>query len=257
MSVFIEELKSSYISFIQKKIQFKELDNAIEITTPLLDRHNDYLQIFATHSGDGKLRLTDAGYIIDDLRLEGVDVFKSPKRKEFLEVILNSHGIACSETKELYVETSIEHFPQKKHMLIQAMLKINDMFMTAQGNVKSLFMEDVALFFEENDIRNTPNAHFVGKSGFTQLFDFVIPKSKISPERMVKTVNSINKQTASVIIFNWLDTTEVRGKESQLIVFANDATRKVSIDVITSLNEYQAEPILWSKRKDFIQILSA
>ena len=41
----------------------KKLENCIEITTPFLDRHNDWIQIFVEQLENGRLYLTDDGYI--------------------------------------------------------------------------------------------------------------------------------------------------------------------------------------------------
>ncbi len=49
--------------------------------------------------------------------------------------------------------------------------------------VLSLFYEDVVTWLDLHEIRYTPKVKFTGKSGFDHLFDFVIPKSRSSPER--------------------------------------------------------------------------
>jgi len=257
MSLLINDLKESYLKWLRERIQYKEIEDAIEITTPLLDRHNDYLQIYVTQSKSGKLRLTDAGYILDDLEMDGVDVFRSPRRKEIFNTILNGCGVSCSKSKELFTESSVESFPQKKHMLLQAMMTVNDMFMTARSNITSLFMEDVAAFLEQHDIRNTPNISFIGKTGFTHRFDFVIPKSKDAPERIIKSVNSSSKQQTSLTLFMWNDTREYRGHGSELYVFINDSARSSAKDNLAAYDEYAVRTVLWSRRTDVLPQLTA
>lgn len=80
----VEQLSDSYVNWLKQKITFKELDNAVEITTPFMDRHNDYLQIYVQQKGT-KLIVSDAGYILTDLKLSGCDVFSSPKRKRYFK----------------------------------------------------------------------------------------------------------------------------------------------------------------------------
>jgi hypothetical protein len=257
MTSIMDSLKESYLAFLRDRIQFKDLNGTIEITTPIVDRHNDYFQIYATPLGGDRIRLTDAGYVLADLELDGVDVFTTPKRKEIFQTVLNRYGVACSKSKELYVETTIASFPQKKHMLIQAMLTVNDMFMTSRSNTSGIFIDEIAKFLEENDIRSIPNVAFIGKSGFTHQFDFVIPKSKQEPERVIKTLNTVTKQSASLIIFAWNDTKEMRGPDPVLFVFINDTVRKVNADTVKAFRQYDMQPVLWSHRQDYLPRLTA
>ena len=51
--------------------------------------------------------------------------------------------------------------------------------------VASLFYEDVVAWLDLHDVRYTPKVKFTGKTGYDHLFDFVIPKSRRQPERIV------------------------------------------------------------------------
>ena len=74
------------------------------------------------------------------------------------------------------VRASKDNFPMHKHNLVQAMLAVNDLFYLASPIVSSLFLEDVIAWLDENEIRYTPSVKFTGKSGYDNLFDFVIPE---------------------------------------------------------------------------------
>ena len=165
----------SYVNWLKTSIHQKELNGYYEITTPFLDRHNDHLQIYVKQNGD-KYILTDDGYILSDLMMSGCDIH-SPNRQNILQTILNSLRIK-NEGDSLIIEARAENFPQKKHLLLQAMVSVNDMFMTAQPRVANLFLEDVEQFLDLKEIRFTPLVQFTGKSGFIHNFDFVIPASK-------------------------------------------------------------------------------
>ncbi|MEA2034873.1 MAG: hypothetical protein U9N40_05230 [Euryarchaeota archaeon] len=45
----IQSLLDEYTCWLKEKIQVRQVDGWVEITTPYLDRHNDYLQIYAQH----------------------------------------------------------------------------------------------------------------------------------------------------------------------------------------------------------------
>ncbi len=72
--------------------------------------------------------------------------------------------------------------------------------------VESLFFEDVVAWLDMNEIRYTPKAKFTGISGYDHLFDFVIPKSRKQPERMIQAVNRPVRDSAQAFIHAWSDT---------------------------------------------------
>jgi hypothetical protein len=250
----VEQLSDSYVNWLKQKITFKELDNAVEITTPFMDRHNDYLQIYVQQKGT-KLTLSDAGYILTDLKLSGCDVFSSPKRKRLLQTILNGYGVKVSTKEELFVDTTIEGFPQKKHMLVQSMMTVNDMFMTSRENVQSIFLEEVDQYLFDNDIRFVDNINFTGKSGFPQTFHFAIPRSKQFPERILHALNIPTKQNSENLLFAWTETKENRRPDSKLFAVLNDSEKPIRPSIINAFNEYEVQPILWSKRNEYINQL--
>ena len=52
-----------------------------------------------------------------------------------------------------------------------------------------IFLEDVAPWLDMHEIRYISGVKFTGKSGYDHLFDFVIPKSRKQPERIVRAIN--------------------------------------------------------------------
>ena len=126
-----------------RKSKSEKVGGPRELTTPFIDRHNDYLQIYikATPSG---LLLTDDGYIIRDLEISGLE-FNTERRKNELNTILNGFGVKLHGDC-LEVEARPDNFPQKKHNLLQAMLAINDLFVLTPAKVASYFKEDVERF---------------------------------------------------------------------------------------------------------------
>lgn len=97
----------------------------VEISTPFLDRHNDFILLYAKSDDDGYV-LTDDGNTIRDLELSGCNL-ETPKRKSLLQVTLN--GFRVDEVNgALCVRASAENFALKKHSLLQAILAVNDLF---------------------------------------------------------------------------------------------------------------------------------
>lgn len=249
-SDFIE----SYINWLKSNIKVNEIKDYTEITTPFLDNHNDHIQIYVKQDKD-KFIISDDGYIIGDLLMSGCEI-NSQRRKELLNTIINSVGVKLYDD-ELFIEANFNNFAQKKHMLIQAMLSVSDMFMLSQHRVASVFLEDVEEFLINNDIRYTPSIILSGKSGFSHTFDFIIPASKKRPERLIKAVNNPSKDRAQNILFSWSDIREVRKQGTNMIVFLNDYEKDVRSDVISAFSQYDISTILWSQRQNSISELAS
>lgn len=248
-----EQLIEAYIAWLRKGLSVEEIDKACELTTPFLDRHNDHIQIYAIKK-DGKIVLSDDGYILSDLRTSGLDL-NTPKRKAVLESVLNGFGVKI-EGNQLLVEASQRNIGQRLHILVQAMLAVNDMFVMAQPRVATFFWEDVRAFLDTHEVRYSPRVKMAGKSGFDHAIDFLIPKSRTRPERLLQAINAPNKNTIGTYLFALTDTREARGEESEAYAFLNDQEREVGGDVIEALEAYEVKPALWSKRQDYVQALA-
>ena len=243
-----------YWDWLKDKTVLRELENYVEITTPFLDRHNDYLQIYVKRDDDEYV-LTDEGYILDDLELSGCNM-DSPKRQEALNTMLNGFGVRKND-RALEINASLENFGISKHNLIQAMLAVNDLFYLASPIVSSLFHEEVISWLDMSHIRYTPNLKFTGISGFDHRFDFVIPKSENQPERIIRSINRANRDNTQAMAFAWLDTKQVRTAESKAIAILNDEEKPISKSVLDAMRSYDIDAIRWSKRDEAFNDLAA
>lgn len=250
----IKRLMDQYVAWLQSKTVLRQVDDWVEITTPYLDRHNDYLQIYARKQ-NGNYILTDDGYILDELGLSGCRL-ESPKRATLLQMTLNGFGVKLKDGA-LMVMASRDDFPMRKHNLVQAMLAVNDLFYLASPMVSSLFLEDVVAWLDENEIRYTPNVKFTGKSGYDHLFDFVIPKSKKQPERVIQAINRPSRNEAQAVAFAWFDTRDVRPLDCRAYAILNDSEREVPPTVMEALRSYDVQPIPWSRRAEAAEQLTA
>jgi Domain of unknown function DUF1829/Domain of unknown function DUF1828 len=250
----IEKLLDDYAAWLRDKTVLRQIDDWVEITTPYLDRHNDYVQIYAKKA-NGSFTLTDDGHTIDDLEQSGCKL-DSRKRQDLLKMTLNGFGVQA-HGKALEVHATPDNFAVRKHNLVQAILAVNDMFYLAAPMVASLFYEDVIAWLDLHDIRYTPKVKFTGKSGYDHLFDFVIPKSRQQPERIVQTINRPSRDTAQAIAFAWIDTKEVRSPESRAYALLNDSEQTLSQTVIEALLNYEVRAVPWSQRETVREELAA
>lgn len=250
----IQKLLDQYLVWLKDKTALRQVKDWIEITTPYLDRHNDYLQIYVKRENSGFI-LTDDGYTIEDLRRSGCEL-ESKKRKDLLALTLNGFGVKLEEDA-LIIHASSDNFALRKHNLVQAMLAVNDLFYLAVPMVASLFLEDVTSWLNLHEVRYTPKVKFTGKSGYDHLFDFVVPASKKQPERILQTINRPSRETAQVVAFSWIDTREVRPANSRAYAFLNDSDHVPSASVLDALKNYEVNPVLWSKREEIREELAA
>ena len=241
----IDLLIDGYWRWLRDKTAIRQLKDWVEITTPYLDRHNDYLQIYA-RKNDNNFILTDGGDTLLDLEQSGCTM-DSPKRQAILRTILNGFGVE-QHTGELRITATSDNFALRKHNLIQAILSVHDMFFLASSTVEALFFEDVGIWLENQDIRYTPRIKFSGKTGFDHMFDFVIPKSRAASERIIRAINNPSRPTAQNLIMAWIDTKDSRPETSEAFAFLNDNAKPVSGNVTDALLNYGITPVIWSHR---------
>ena len=248
-----EQLVNEYINWLRQNITVATIDEVCEITTPFLDRHNDYLQIYVLQE-NGRYVLSDDGYILSDLRMSGVEV-NTESRQQILDTILAGLGVS-RDGNELRVNAQKHNLTEKKHNLIQAMLAVNDMFMVARARVFSFFREDVEQFLNLHNIRFISSVSFRGKTGYTHHFDFAIPPSSQRPERILKTINNPTRDNISSMIFSWNDARDSRPANAEAYAVLNDTDRTISEDALSALGSYRIIPMSWSKRSQYVDSLA-
>jgi hypothetical protein len=251
----IEKLLHDYHAWLRDKTTLRQVNGEwVEITTPYLDRHNDALQIYVRAESGGYI-LTDDSYTIHDLEASGCNL-RTEKRQDLLRMTLNGFGVRL-QNDALEVHATAETFPLKKHSLIQAVLAVNDLFYLAKPVVESLFFEDVITWLDANDIRYTPGVKFTGISGYDHLFNFVIPKSRKEPERIVQAINRPTRETALTFINAWTDTRQTRPPESKAYAMLNDMEQPVPGSVADALRNYRIRAVAWADRAQVVPELAA
>ncbi len=244
-STTVAELVEQYHAWLRDRTALKQVRQWTEITTPFLDRHNDCIQIYARRE-DGGFLLTDDAYTLNDLEISGCSL-DTPKRKEMLRTTLNGFGVRLM-SGALQLHATGDNFALRKHNLIQAILAVNDLFYLASPTVKSLFFEDVTAWLDLIGVRYLPHVKIPGLSGFDHVFDFAIPKSSEQPERLLKAVNSPNRDSAQSFAFAWLDTQPARPPNAMAYAIINDNERVVPPTVTDAFSAYGISSILWSQR---------
>lgn len=239
-----------------KSNSFTEMmsSDTVRISVPFLNRNNDYTEIYVQQRGSDQFFITDDGETLNELELSGFNFTK--KRKEFLNMIVHSTGVELGSNNELSITASSSELYFKKHMLVQTMLRVSDMYTQKSTGEKTIFFEEVLSFFEQNDIRYTANISLGGKSKLMSSFDFVIPKSKRAPERVIKTFNNFDSNAAKLLIFSWEDTKVNRPSDSKLIAFVNNQ-EKFDGNAMKSLSQYDIANVKWTEKESSLDLFTA
>ena len=165
-----------------------------------------------------------------------------------LEHIARNFGVSVNGNN-LEVHASKSHYPQKKHMLLQTMMTIDDMFIAEPNAVKNFFAEDVGLYLDANGIYYARDFSLVGRTGSIYVYDYHIQRTHSRPERFCKAINRVTESTRNLTLFNWIDTQEKRSDKGNLILFLNDDNEIHDTD-LDAFSSYGVDYILWSHRQD-------
>lgn len=238
----------AYYKWLKDNTAISELSNGwTVIGTPFLDRHNDGLSIYARKEGR-QIILSDDGYILSDLEADGVSL-RGNRRQRLLDSFLAAYGVE-NKDGELRVVTDEKDYPKCKHMLIHAMLAVNDMFLLADKNMKSIFLEDVASFLNQQDVIFTPSFIAKGSTGLDFTFNFQIAGRK--SEILINTFNSVNKGNLTSFLFDWMDIREARARQAKKTVtglaIINDLKKAVEPKYLEALTAKGTNYILFSER---------
>src|SRR5712691_8844879 len=107
----VQRLMDQYLAWLKDKTTLRQINDFVEVTTPYLDRHNDYLQFYVRRNKGGFV-LTDDGYVIEDMRRSGCKL-ESPKRRELLKITLNGFEVQLDQDA-LVVHATADNFNLRK-----------------------------------------------------------------------------------------------------------------------------------------------
>lgn len=227
------------------------------LTTPFLDPFNDGIEIYF-EPRCGEMVLHDGGRTVETLSCMGVRIEDSERR---LMLIQRATAGCAVEFRDGRLETlaTLTNLPQRVHFLLTAVLRLNDLWMSAVPHRWTDFLEMVAEFLEQHGILFTRDVTIPGRTVEHEI-DFVIPLPR-RRERLVKAIADPKPQTAKVISFTWMELQEAR-REAERVVIINDVRspdplseeseeefRRVSDQTISILRGYSTAIYRWSERE--------
>lgn len=255
--MMIDKLKKEYLKWTQQKIELKNNQDFVEIVTPFVDLHHDYISIFFSQENN-KYKLTDDGYFLDELSMLGIDIQGSPRRMNFFTSTLKIFGIDFNKsTSELFVIfNSISEYPEMQHRLTQCLIRISDMLLTSRNKVVNFFSEDIANFFLESDVYFNESPSFIGKTGRNVTFDFALPRSKKTKPKLIKAINTPTAEAYKEPLLAFVDMQDTK-KDHNFIVLANDLNTTIADKFLEPLTNYGVDVLAWSSRNEWVKRLKS
>lgn len=124
-------LIDGYYEWLKDKTAWKQLkEDWVEITTPYLDRQDDYIQIYLKQDGNDYI-LSDDSCTIKNLD-PFASFFYSPTNQTLLEQTLNDYGVQRNGW-ELFIKAGQQDFSLKMHNLIQTINSISSWLIPLSG----------------------------------------------------------------------------------------------------------------------------
>jgi hypothetical protein len=241
-----------YLAWLKNRCSTEMRGAATVLHTPFLDAFNDGMAIHVDPRGP-ELILHDNGSTLENLDCMGLKIADSERRMRLI-----GHAIAgCAvrfEKGRLETTATVANLSQRIHFLLNAMSRLNDLWMSSVPHSSSDFFGMVQEFFDQQNVLYTANVSIPGRT-VEHPMDFVIPLPR-QQERLLKLVAAPSLQTAKVISFTWFEVMETR-PASQRVVLLNDIRsgglfseddeeRKISEQAISILSSYSDKVFRWS-----------
>lgn len=249
----MQDLSSEYLHWLKSNFIVFERGTSQVLSTPFLDPFNDGIEILLDTTG-GEMVLHDGGRTLDNLMDMGVHIEKSERRQIIIQNAIAGCGVHMNNGR---LETVVTHVnrAQRVHFLTTAILRLNDLWMTATPRTVTDFFEIVKEYFDEHDVLYTANKSITGRT-VEHPIDFIIPLPK-GRDRLIKLVSRPSIQAAKVTSFTWIDLQEAQ-PDAERVVFLNDMAaeevagdtekkpKAVNDNVISILKGYSNKIYSWS-----------
>lgn len=260
------DLARDYLSWLRNRIVKVDRGQTQVLVTPFLDSFNDGIQIYVEPRG-AELLLHDNGHTVDNLLDLGLRIEDSERRNSLIQRAMAGLGVRYAGDRLEIVATSV-NLAQRAHFLLTAVVRLNDLWMSATPHRLSDFFEIVREFLDQHEVLYTVNVSIPGRT-VEHAIDFVIPLPK-RHERLVKLIGAPTPQTAKVISFTWLDLQDSRPDAERVVVLndiyvpdpfageSEEAMRQVSEQTMAILTGYSTSVYRWSDRDkpDFSNLYS-
>ncbi|MGX7096391.1 DUF1828 domain-containing protein [Gemella bergeri] len=246
------EMKELYLGYVKENTHINLLEgDSHEVITPYINTYGEGISFTIKFDGNHYV-LTDDGFTLWDLQLNGINLSKKNKRHELLKSILSYNGLELNG-EEIIKKARKHNLGQSIHDMTQALLNIYDLTLLHPQAVQNHFLDDVRNYFNDNKDYNVfPELSITGKSKLEHKFNFLMMSK--GQYKLVQVHEKITKDKMHFILSSWLDTTENRAKtygrnESLSIIISPDGYNDLKDEYKDALDEYNIKIINFEEKK--------
>lgn len=213
----LNEISNEYVSWLKNNLIHLDRGGYQVLSTPFLDPFNDGIEIMLDTDGNESI-LHDGGRTLENLLDMGIQIDKSERRQSIIQHAIAGCGVRMNNGR---LETVVTHAnrAQRMHFLTTAILRLNDLWMTASPRTITDFFEIVKEYFDAHCVLYTANKSITGRT-VEHPIDFIIPLPK-GRDRLIKLISRPSIQAAKIVSFTWFDLQESQ-PDAERIVLIND-----------------------------------
>ncbi len=250
------DIAKEYSHWLKDRITIIKNGSETVLSTPFLDPFNDGIRIYVDKQ-QNEFILHDNGDSLENLSCHGIEIENSNRRKKLIQRAIAGCAVSYNNGR-LEIKATPVNLAQRVHFLLNAILRLNDLWMSKVPHSGIDFAEIVQEYFDQQNALYIKDAAIPGKT-VEHPIDFIIPLQR-QRERFIKLMGSPTLTTAKIISFTWFDLMNAR-PNAEKVVLLNDVRspydessekefRQVSEQTMTILHGYSDRIYKWSERSN-------
>jgi len=244
-----EEIVRSYIDTLKGEFECVSTEGWLRVVTPYLYPDNDNIEIFIKEISPNLIRVSDLGETIRHLHSQAFDIYSTPKRKFLFESLVSRSNLNITDG-EMYRDISPKQIGEAIFDVIMASKAVGDLIFTSRAYEPALFVEEVASFLKEKQIKFEPKVSVQGATGRKYRVDFKIFNHRASYLQTLSPVSKVGMKPKVDATFRmWYD---FNGQFQKISVLNDIDFPWREPDVI--LLEKVSKIILWSRKEEILEL---
>lgn len=232
------------------------MQGEFQISTPLLFPDGDYISIFVRQQG-ARFLVTDAGELAHCLVSNDISLNLTARRREILDEILIVNTTRFEHGEVFAVVEEPEDLPFAIFRVAQSVARGSDMIYSRRfSRGPNKFTEQVATFFEREDIEFTQQYSLDDVFGQSWVFDFLISTGSF---KLVQTLSTNQQKYAETLINKAIRQWDAMGRtpvNAKSITMVNDEPGIWRPEALHQLTHH-CQVIPFSDRYSYLDVLRA
>lgn len=229
----------------------------VRIRTPFLYPDGDVIDVFYRLEGEMVI-ISDLGETTRWLRSQTPSMRKTFKQKQLILDICAANEVEFFRGSLNIRANAGANIAQKVNQLVQAIIRVSDIWLTFRTKSSQSFADEVAEFLQEKNISFERNDKLPGRSGRAYTVDFhTFHENRGGLVNVLSTGSkAYANMTAERTLACWYDLSYLKSTNLRFISLFDD-----SFDVWTAedfrLVSGLSETAVWSKPEEFVELLTA